>query len=213
MQLKIYIPQHPLVIHLVNMVQSIDLPPSAIKISIVELSYWLFYEATKDWLELVSVEFNSFDGLKPANLIDPGVHFYAIPIFKSGLLMTEAITKLFSSIQILYISFQLQNNINDISPEDNVLFHSIPTKSKILIFDSVVLRSDKILAILSQLSLQQIQFSSIKLVFILCTSNVLQDIAKEYPNLTIHTACIKDIQEPSELIPYKKLQDYLFIYN
>nr|YP_010337213.1 uracil phosphoribosyltransferase [Pseudoerythrocladia kornmannii]QUE28293.1 hypothetical protein [Pseudoerythrocladia kornmannii]UNJ16798.1 uracil phosphoribosyltransferase [Pseudoerythrocladia kornmannii] len=211
MQLKIYIPRHPLVTHLANLIQSVDMPPNFIKNSVVELSYWMFYEAVKDWLSVINVELNFVEQSNESQLIDPEVNLYAIPIFKSGLLMTEGITKLLSNIKLFYISFQLENDFHSISSEDLNYFSLIPKKSKFLIFDSVVFASDKILSILSAMASKGIDFDTVRIVFILCTSNVLQDIAEQYPNLTIYSACVKEVQEPDQIIPYQKLQDHLFI--
>nr|QUE28863.1 hypothetical protein [Porphyropsis coccinea] len=211
MQLKIYIPQHPLINHLVNLIQSVDMPPNFVKSSIVELSYWLFYEAVRDWLDTISADLEFLDGMANVQLINPELNLYAIPIFKSGLPMVEGITKLLSNITLFYVSFDFNRKTIELKNSDKLLFSKLDKNSKFLIFDSIVLSSGKILALLATLSSQGINLSSVRLIFIICTSAVLNDIGAKYPNLTVYAASVKDLKQSFQLVSYQKLQDCLFI--
>nr|QUE29570.1 hypothetical protein [Erythrotrichia foliiformis] len=209
MQLKIYVPKHPLIEHLCNLIQSVDVPPMIVRNSAVELSYWLCYEAMRSWISLADLNSRNLDGTVTTQLISPQENLLALPFIKSGLLMTESIHKLSSNVNFFYVGFQDINSSYDVADADQSFFNDLGDYSKFLILDSVVLSSDKILALLSVMSTKGVDLSLIRIVFLLCTSDVLQDIGQAYPNLTIYTSSVKDSANITDLSPYKLLLEHL----
>lgn len=211
MQLKIYVPKHPIIEHLINLIQSLDIPPTLVRNSVTELAYWLCYEAMKNWITLKDVPSRNLDGTMVTQLINSEETFLALPLIKSGLLMSESVRKLSSNIQFFHVNFCAQGKASSfkVTDEDMSAFNNFCDHSKFLILDSIVLSSDKILALLSLMEAKNIDLNSVRIIFILSTSNVLQDIGKIYPNLTIYTACVKEIGDATELVPYQKLLEYL----
>ena len=209
MQLKIYVPKHPLIEHLTNLIQSVDVPPTIVRNSAVQLSHWLCYEALRSWITLADLDSRNLDGTQVTRLINPDETLLAFPFIKSGLLMTESVYKLSSNANFFYVGFKETNGLCDISDGDQSFFDNLCTYSKFLILDSVVLSSDKILALLSLMSNKGVDLSEIRIVFLLCTSDVLQDIGQAYPNLTIYTSSVKDSANITDLSPYQMLLEYL----
>nr|ARO91327.1 uracil phosphoribosyltransferase [Rhodochaete parvula]ASK39596.1 uracil phosphoribosyltransferase or UMP pyrophosphorylase [Rhodochaete parvula] len=190
MQLQIYVPNHPLIRHAVNLIQSIDLPAAIIRTSIIELSYWLIYESVKDWLDYSEIEINTLYAVKKIKLIDPKPNLYILPLIKSGLVMTEGINKLLNNVKFLYITFSVSQNKIQISEQEKEAIQFPQEINKFLILDTVVIKSEKILTILSLLVDKGVDLSLVRLVFIICTPFVLADIGRLYPNLTIYAAYI-----------------------
>nr|QUE28116.1 hypothetical protein [Sahlingia subintegra] len=211
MQLKIYVPKHPIIEHLINLIQSLDMPSTLVRNSVTELTYWLCYEAMKNWITLKNVPSRNLDGTIVTQLINSEETFLALPLIKSGLLMSESVNKLSSNINFFHVGFCTQSGASSlkVTDEDMLAFNNFCNYSKFLILDSIVLSSDKILALLSLMVAKNVDLTSVRIIFILCTSTVLQDIGKIYPNLTIYTSCIKDIGDRSDLVPYQKLLEYL----
>lgn len=211
MQLKIYVPKHPIIEHLINLIQSLDIPPTLVRNSVTELAYWLCYEAMKNWITLKDVPSRNLDGTLVTQLINSEETFLALPLIKSGLLMSESVRKLSSNIQFFHVNFCTQDKASSfkVTDEDMSAFNNFCDYSKFLILDSIVLSSDKILALLSLMEAKNVDLNSVRIIFILCTSNVLQDIGKVYPNLTIYTSCVKENSDITELVPYQKLLEYL----
>lgn len=209
MQLKIYVPKHPLIEHLTNLMQSVDIPPALVKNSAIELAYWLCYEAMRNWLTLTPIQSNSLDGQTTTELINTEENILALPLIKSGLLMSESVHKLFAGVNLFYVSFKGEKSSCDVTDEDKQSFTDLSSYSKFLILDSIVLSSNKILALLSLMMAKNVDLSSVRIIFLFCTSDVLQDIGKLYPNLTIYTSCVKDISEVSNLNSYQMLLKHL----
>lgn len=209
MQLKIYVPKHPLIEHLTNVIQSVDMPPVLVRNSAIELAYWLCYEAVRSWISLTNVKSNTLDGLSVTQLMNPDEKVLAVSFVKSGLLMNDSIRRLLSNIQLFYVSFTSSELSCNVSEEDRRLFKQFVDYSKFLILDSVILSSDKILAVLSMMVVEDINISSVRLVCLFCSSQVLQDIGQVYPNLTIYTSCVKDVSNIADLSAYKALLGYL----
>nr|QUE29238.1 hypothetical protein [Erythrotrichia welwitschii] len=209
MQLKIYVPKHPLIEHLANLIQSADIPLMLIKNSAIELTYWLCYEAMRNWISLHDLDLRSLDGSSVTRLVNPNESLLAIPFVKSGLLMSESVNKLSPNIHFFYVSFKYRKSSCDVSDEDKLLLDDVNNYSKYLILDSIVLSADRILALLSVLAAKGVDLSEIRIAFLICTSDVLQDIGRIYPSLTIYTSCVKNIRGESELAPYRKLLEYL----
>nr|YP_010337724.1 uracil phosphoribosyltransferase [Sahlingia subintegra]UNJ17309.1 uracil phosphoribosyltransferase [Sahlingia subintegra] len=211
MQLKIYVPKHPIIEHLINLIQSLDIPPTLVRNSVTELAYWLCYEAMKNWITLKDVPSRNLDGTLMTQLINSEETFLALPLIKSGLVMSESVRKLSSNIQFFHVNFCAQGEASSfkVTEEDMSAFNNFCNYSKFLILDSIVLSSDKILSLLSLMKDKNVDLNSVRIIFILCTPNVLQDIGKIYPNLVIYTSCVKDIGDKAELVPYQKLLEYL----
>nr|QUE28620.1 hypothetical protein [Porphyrostromium japonicum] len=211
MQLKIYVPKHPLIVHLASLMQNADIPPYLVRSSAIEITNWLCYEAMRDWISLTEVQSNNIDGTVVANLIDPEKSILAMPLIKSGLLMSASIQKLSLSARLLYVNFRIrsQTQTYDIAEEDKLAMGNLSNYSKLLILDSVVLSPDRILALLSFMQGEGVDLSLVRIIFIFCTSGVLQEIGKAYPELTIYTSCIKDTSSQLELSLYERLLDTL----
>ena len=163
----------------------------------------------RNWLTLVPVKSNNLDGQANTELIDPEDNILALPLIKSGLLMSESIHKLSSGVNFFYVGFAGNESSLDVIDEDKQFFTGISNYSKFLILDSIVLSSNKILALLSLMMAENVDFSSVRIIFLFCTSDVLQDIGKIYPNLTIYTSCVKDVSEVSNLASYQMLLKHL----
>nr|YP_010337019.1 uracil phosphoribosyltransferase [Madagascaria erythrocladioides]QUE29049.1 hypothetical protein [Madagascaria erythrocladioides]UNJ16604.1 uracil phosphoribosyltransferase [Madagascaria erythrocladioides] len=211
MQLKIFVPRHPLIHHLSNFMQSLDVPSGLLKSTVVELSHWLTYEAINNWLDLTSINANTVHGSKTLDIIDPSQELYALPLIKSGLVMTEGISKLLPNISLFYVGFNCRNKQLSVDLEDEKRLKMIGPNSKILIFDSIVTDSGKILSLLSLLSVKGIDLNSVRFLCALCTSDVLKDIAELYPSLTIYTSYIDNDFTISKMSLYDKLRESLFL--
>lgn len=211
MQLKIYVPKHPLIVHLANLMQNADIPPYLVRSSAIEITNWLCYEAMRDWISLTEVQSNNIDGTLVTNLIDPQKGILAMPLIKSGLLMSASIQKLSLSARLLYVNFRTrsQTQTYDIAEEDKLAMAILSDYSKLLILDSVVLSSDRILALLSFMKNEGVDLSLVRIILIFCTSDVLQQIGRVHPELTIYTSCIKDTTSQLELSLYERLLDTL----
>jgi len=211
MQLKIYVPKHPLIVHLANLMQNVDIPPYLVRSSAIEITNWLCYEAMRDWISLTEVQSNNIDGTLVTNLIDPQKGILAMPLIKSGLLMSASIQKLSLSARLLYVNFRTrsQTQTYDIAEEDKLAMGILSDYSKLLILDSVVLSSDRILALLSFMKNEGVDLSLVRIILIFCTSDVLQQIGRVHPELTIYTSCIKDTTSQLELSLYERLLDTL----
>nr|QUE29414.1 hypothetical protein [Erythrotrichia longistipitata] len=209
MQLKIYVPKHPLIEHLANLMQSLDIPFNLVKSSAIELTYWLCYEAFREWISLSDAELRSIDGRYTTRLINPEDTLLALTFVKSGILMSESVNKFCCNTRFFYVNFKIQESSDEIICEDKLLLDNINSYSKFLILDSIVLSSDRILAILSFMVNKGIDLSAVRIVCLLCTSEVLQDIGSAYPNLIIYTSCVKNIDDSLDLQPYRDLLERL----
>ena len=56
LQLKVYVPPHPLIKHWLGVARDKNTPSSLFKTAMVELGRWLTYEATRQWLPTVDVQ-------------------------------------------------------------------------------------------------------------------------------------------------------------
>nr|QUE28497.1 hypothetical protein [Porphyrostromium boryanum] len=211
MQLKIYVPKHPLIEHLANLIQIVDIPPTLVRSSVIEIANWLCYEAIRNRLSLSEVPSNNIDGTSITQFINPEDQILAMPLIKSGLLMSGSLRNLSSNIVFSYINFQIEykTRLCDVTQEDKLSMDGLSQYSQFLILDSIVLSSDRILSLLSFMKSKSVDLSSVCIILILCTSDVLRDIGNTYPDLTIYTSCIKDVTSPSELLSYQRLLDTL----
>ena len=85
LQLKIFVPPHPLIKHWLGVARDKNAPPSMFKTAMVELGRWLTYESTREWLPTIEGQVETPLAVANAVFINPQEPVIMIPILRAGL--------------------------------------------------------------------------------------------------------------------------------
>ena len=88
-QLRIYVPEHPLIKHWLAVARDAGTPSVLFKTAMAELGRWLTYEATRTWLPTREVTIQTPLTECPGTFVDPDVPIAVIPILRAGLALLD----------------------------------------------------------------------------------------------------------------------------
>ncbi len=89
LQLRVYVPPHPLIKHWLGVARDVNTPSVLFKSAMSELGRWLTYEATRDWLPTQDVTVETPLASCPATFVNPTVPLAVVPILRAGLALLE----------------------------------------------------------------------------------------------------------------------------
>lgn len=89
MQLRVYVPDHPLIKHWLAIARDTNTPSVLFKTAITELGRWLTYEAVRYWLPTIDTSIQTPLSECAATLINPEVPIAVIPILRAGLALLD----------------------------------------------------------------------------------------------------------------------------
>ena len=78
-QLRVYVPDHPLIKHWLGIARDINTPDILFKTAIVELGRWLTYEATRYWFPMMETTAQGTISSSPIALINTEIPIAVIP--------------------------------------------------------------------------------------------------------------------------------------
>ena len=103
LQLRIYVPDHPLIKHWLAVARDENTPSILFKTAMVELGRWLTYEATRQWLPTLATEVKTPLAVCPATLVNPEVPVAVVPILRAGLAILEGAQTLLPLASIYHV--------------------------------------------------------------------------------------------------------------
>ena len=89
LQLRVYVPPHPLIKHWLGVARDAGTPSVLFKTAMTELGRWLTYEAVRDWLPTEEMMVQTPLASCPATMINPEVPIAVVPILRAGLALLE----------------------------------------------------------------------------------------------------------------------------
>ncbi|HEY9825850.1 MAG TPA: uracil phosphoribosyltransferase, partial [Stenomitos sp.] len=90
LQLRIYVPPHPLIKHWLAIARDKNTPNVLFRTALKELGYWLTYEAMRgDWIPTEETVVETPLGPTAAAVVSPSVPVAIVPILRAGLAMLD----------------------------------------------------------------------------------------------------------------------------
>ncbi|KAJ6747051.1 hypothetical protein OIU74_029506, partial [Salix koriyanagi] len=88
-RMLVFVPPHPLIKHWVSVLRNEQTPSPIFRNAMAEIGRLLMYEASRDWLPMVTGEIQSPMGVASVEFIDPREPVAVIPILRAGLALAE----------------------------------------------------------------------------------------------------------------------------
>ncbi|NJL84584.1 MAG: uracil phosphoribosyltransferase, partial [Chloroflexaceae bacterium] len=102
-QLRVYVPDHPLIKHWLAVARDRQTPSVLFKSAMTELGRWLTYEAVRYWLPTLETSVETPLSSCTATFIDPATPLAVVPILRAGLALLDGAQTLLPLASIYHL--------------------------------------------------------------------------------------------------------------
>jgi uracil phosphoribosyltransferase len=192
LQLRVYVPDHPLIKHWLAVARDINTPSVLFKTAMTELGRWLTYEAIRNWLPTTEVTVQTPLTETAATFINPETNLAIIPILRAGLAMLDGAQTLLP----LASTYHLGIVRNEENLEPSCYLNKLPEKlapdTRVLIVEPMIATGGTILVAMEELIKRGVEPSLVLIVSVLVAPPALRKLSELYPALNIYAATIDE---------------------
>ncbi|NEP17761.1 MAG: uracil phosphoribosyltransferase [Leptolyngbya sp. SIO4C1] len=202
LQLRIYVPPHPLIKHWLGVVREASTPSGIFRSAMTELGRWLTYEAVREWLPTLETTVETPLQPCPATFIDPDVPIIALPILRAGLALMEGVQSALPNAAVYHLGFVRNEETLAASCYLNKLPAQLDAQTRVLISEPMLATGGTIMATMAELTQRGIDPALVRIVSVVTAPPALQKLAEAYPQLTIYAATIDEaLDENGFIVP------------
>ncbi|MGK7908240.1 MAG: uracil phosphoribosyltransferase [Synechococcus sp.] len=202
LQLRVYVPPHPLIKHWLAIVRDADTPMPLFRSAIGELSQWLTYEAAREWLPTQTVQVQTPLDVCEAEIVDASQPIAIIPILRAGLAMVDKCQAILSNARVYHVGFKRDESSLEASCYLNRLPESISTDTRIAIVEPMLATGGTAVQVIRQLEQRGADISLIRILSIISAAPALKRLGETYPSLQIYTATIDEhLNDQAFIVP------------
>jgi uracil phosphoribosyltransferase len=202
LQLRVYVPPHPLVKHWLGVARDAGTPPALFRSAMTELGRWLTYEAIRDWLPTTDTMVETPIAPSPATFINPEIPVVVVPILRAGLSLLDGAQALLPLASIYHVGLVR----NEVTLEPQWYLNKLPAQmhpqTHVLITDPMLATGGSMMATLAELVKRGVDPANIRIVCVVTAHAALQKLSATYPSLTIYTAAIDEhLNQQGYIVP------------
>lgn len=202
LQLRVHVPEHPLIRHWLGVARDVDTPDVLFRSAMTELGRWLTYEACRNWLPTVDAQVHTPLAPAEATFVNPEVPIAIIPILRAGLALLEGTQALLPLASIYHVG--LARNEETLEPHWylNKLPAEFQPETRILIPEPMLATGGTMMAVMAELVARGADPALVRIVSVVAAPHALQKLAVDYPALTIFTAMIdEELNDRGYIVP------------
>jgi uracil phosphoribosyltransferase len=193
LQLRVYVPPHPLIQHWLGVARDASTPSSLFRSAMSELGRWLTYEAIRDWLPTINTTIETPLAPCPATFINPEVPVVVVPILRAGLSLLDGAQTLLPLASIYHLGLVRNEETLEASCYLNKLPDKIDAQTRVLIVDPMLATGGTTVAAMDELTQRGVDPALVRIVAVVAAPPALQRLGTAYPSLNIYTAAIDEI--------------------
>ena len=202
LQLRIYVPPHPLVKHWLGVVRSAATPSPVFRSAMTELGRWLTYEAVRDWLPTIDMEIETPLTTCPATFVDPETPIAIIPILRAGLALMEGIQSAVPTSSTYHVGFARNEETLEAICYLNKLPERFAPNTHVIISEPMMATGGTMMATLAELTQRGVDPALVRIISVVVAPPALQKIAENYPALSVYSAIIDEkLDENGFIVP------------
>jgi uracil phosphoribosyltransferase len=192
-QLRVYVPPHPLIQHWLGMARNVDTTPKILRQTLAELGKWLTYEAIRDWLPTVDFPIPTPIAETTATFIHPQTKLAIVPILRAGLTLVEGIQSVLPLESAIY-HLGLVRNEETLLPSCylNKLPDKFDPETRIIIAEPMLATGGTIMQAMLELTQRGINPAMVRIISIIAAPPALKQLGENYPSVIIYTATIDE---------------------
>lgn len=201
-QLRVYVPDHPLIKHWLTIARDLNTPPVLFKTAMTELGRWLTYEATRYWLPTIETQVQTPATVCQATVINPQVPIAVIPILRAGLGLLEGAQTLVPLSSVYHLGLKRNEETLEPSCYLNKLPEKFAPETRVLILDPMLATGGSMMAAMKELTSRGADPNLMRIISVVAAPPALQKLSVEYPGLNIYTAIIdENLDEKGYIVP------------
>lgn len=202
LQLRIYVPPHPLIKHWLGVARSNTTPSPIFRSAMTELGRWLTYEAVRDWLPTIDMDIETPLQTCPATFVDPEAPIAIVPIIRAGLALLEGIQSAVPTSSTYHLGFARDEKTLEAHCYLNKLPEKFAPNTRVIISEPMMATGGTIMATLAELTQRGIDPALIRIISVVVAPPALQKIAEHYPTLAVYSAIIDEgLDENGFIVP------------
>jgi uracil phosphoribosyltransferase len=192
LQLRVYVPEHPLIKHWLAVARDINTPSVLFKSALSELGRWLAYEAIRNWLPTVDTMVQTPLSQCSGTFINPEVPMGIIPIMRAGLALLDEVQKVLPLASVYHLGLVR----NESSLEPSCYLNKLPEKfdeeTRIVILEPMLATGGSIMLAMEEVTRRGVKPDFIRIISIVAAPPALRRLSENYPGLEIYTAMIDE---------------------
>lgn len=202
LQLRVYVPDHPLIKHWLAIARDLNTPTPLFKTAMKELGKWLTYEASRYWLPTLEAAVQTPLAPAQATLIHPQAQIVAVPILRAGLSLLDGAQEAITTNSVYHLGYQRNEETLAAEPYFNNLPEQFDPETRLLLLDPMLATGGTIMAAMEEVTKRGIDPNNIRVVAIVVAPPALQALSKVYEGLQIYTAIIdQELNDQSYIVP------------
>ncbi len=192
LQLRVYVPPHPLIKHWLAVARDASTPSTLFRSAMTELGRWLTYEAIRDWLPMTDATVHTPLAECSATFINPEVPVVVMPILRAGLALLEGAQAVLPLASIYHVGFVRDEATLEPSCYLNRLPDEINATTRVLITEPMLATGGTSVAAMAELVQRGVDPGMVRIVSVVAAPAALQKLSVTYPSLTIYAAAIDE---------------------
>lgn len=192
LQLRVYVPPHPLIKHWLGVARDAATPPPLFKSAMTELGRWLTYEAIRDWLPTEDIMVQTPLAPCSVSMVNPDVPLVVVPILRAGLALLEGAQTLLPLAAIYHLGLVRNEETLEATCYLNKLPKEFNPKTRVLITDPMLATGGTIMLTMAELTERGVDPALTRIISVVAAPPALQKLGSTYPSLTIYTAMIDE---------------------
>ncbi|WP_017328432.1 uracil phosphoribosyltransferase [Synechococcus sp. PCC 7336] len=202
LQLRVYVPPHPLIEHWLAIARDVDTPMPLFRTAIGELSHWLTYEATREWLPTQAIQVQTPLAPCDAKVIDASQPIAIVPILRAGLAMLDRCQAILSNARVYHLGFKRNEETLEASCYLNAFPPQFEANTRVVVTEPMLATGGTMVQTLQELDKRGVDISLVRVLSILAAAPALQRIGEQYPSLQIYTAMIDEhLDDRAYIVP------------
>lgn len=192
LQLRVYVPEHPLIKHWLSVARDANTPSVLFKSAMTELGRWLTYEATRNWLPTIDTVVQTPLTECPATFVNPEMPVGIVPILRAGLVLLDGVQNILPVAAIYHLGLAR----NESTLEPNCYLNKLPDRFKpqtrIVILEPMLATGGSIMMAMKEIISRGIEPDLIRIVSVVAAPPALRQLSASYPGIEIYTAIIDE---------------------
>ncbi len=192
LQLRIYVPEHPLIKHWLAVARDANTPSVLFKSAMTELGRWLTYEATRTWLPIIETQVQTPLAVCDAVFVNPEIPVAVVPILRAGLVLLDGAQNILPVASIYHLG--LARNESTLEPACylNKLPQQFNPEAKVLILEPMLATGGSIMMAMEEIISRGVKSDAVRIVSVVAAPPALRQLSEKYPGLEIYAAMIDE---------------------
>lgn len=192
LQLKVYVPSHPLIKHWLAVVRDAMTPTPLFRAGMTELGRWLAYEASKDWLPTQETVVETPLTSCTATVIDATTPLIVVPILRAGLALLEGAQTVLPLAKTYHIGIVRNEETLEPSCYLNKFPPAFDPQTRVLINEPMLATGGSILTAMAELTQRGIDPALVRIISVVTAPPALQKLGAAYPSVQVYAATIDE---------------------